>query len=232
MAITLVQAVNSTGGGNTTSATIALTGVTTGNAIIVTAAGGGQFGTGDFTVADGSNTYTRYVASGGTPGGRISQIWACLNVTTGGSLTITITNTTGFSAWTNGCGAEFSGLDHSGNDVTANNSGFGTASSTGNLSGTTAQAVELEIAITQMNNFDNTGGSVDSFSPAYSALGTLTNTDDSAFIANYRVLSATTNVGCTWTLGGNKDWSASAATFKAAASAATTLNRLLLLGVS
>lgn len=210
------------GGGFTAgagTATVAIT-VVAGENVIVGCAGAAAFGTADFASAGGVSdsvvgNYTRRVISP-APSGWVSAIFEYPNHP-GGSLTITITNASASSPQTWGAYARVTGLAASSAfDVGASGNGTGSAKATGNLSGTTAQNDEYEFAFLQDHNAFSAAITVDAFSPTYTQIVERIAGTDIDGEADYRILSATTNVGCTW-VGSGFEWSACAATFKAAA---------------
>lgn len=223
MAIAHVAGAGFTAGAGTS--TVAVT-VTAGECVIVGCAGAGAFGSADFAssggVADGTaGNYTRCVISS-APSGWVSAIFYFPNHP-GGSVTITITNGSGSSPQTWGAYARVTGLaTASAFDVSAAANGTGSAKDTGNLSGTTAQADEYEFAFLQDHNAFGGALTVGSFSPAYTQIVERIASSDIDGEADYRILTATGNVGCTWT-GSGFEWSACAATFKAAASGGSSI---------
>jgi hypothetical protein len=208
------------GGGFTAgagTATVTIT-VAPGDHVIVGCAGAGAFGSADFAAAGGVSdsvvgNYTPRVISP-APAGWVSAIFSYPNHP-GGSLTITITNASASSPQTWGAYARVTGLAASSVfDVGASGIGTGSAKATGNLSGTTAQNDEYEFAFLLDHNAFSGPITVDTFSPAYTQIVERIAGSDVDGEADYRILSATTNVGCAW-VGSGFEWSACAATFKA-----------------
>lgn len=204
------------GGGfiaGTQTATVSVT-ISAGETVIVGAVGVSDFGTSDFAAAGGCSdsgvgNYARHVIS--------TSAWKAAIFSyhnhPGGTVTITVDQGGGaFNPRTWGAYARVTGLlTASSFDVAASGQASSGARTTGNLSGTTAQNDEYEFAVVVSNAAS--GITVDSFTPAYTQIVERNTGSDTDGEADYRILTGTTNAGCSWT-GGSLDYAAAAATFK------------------
>jgi hypothetical protein len=164
---------------------------TIGNRVFVAAGASGQFGTGNIAVSDNQgHSYTQVLGTT-EDFGFGAQLHYCDVVTSSGTFTITVANSSGFSPSTAFLAAEFSGVGAV--DQSVLNSGVN-VSATGDLSGSSAAGC-LELAYIVENVAVVT--TVDSVSPAYTSVASESSgwTQD----LSYRILTGSTNVGCSWT---------------------------------
>lgn len=211
-----------------------------GSNIVVVIYGWRSNASGGFLVPDGSvtdnksNTYTAAVR-GGVSNGANAAIFYAENVTSSATFTVTV-NPTGTANYFSYTLYELAGAATSSSlDVTASATGTFTAPATtppatGNLTGTTAQNDEIEFAAVSQNG-DQVAITVGSVTPAYTqSQEQVDGVNHQPGEIDHRILTSTTNVGASWTMDVTGQWSCVAATFKAAAVAATN-HYLTLLGV-
>lgn len=202
-----------------------------GSLIVVVIYGWRANASGGFLVPDGSvtdnktNTYTAAVR-GGVSNGANAAIFYSENVTSSATFTITV-NPTGTANYFSYTIYELAGAATSSSlDQIASATGTFTAPATnqpatGNLAGTTAQNDEIEFAAVSQNG-DQVAITVGVVSPTYTqSQEQLDGVNHQPGEIDHRILTATTNVGASWTMDVTGQWSCVAATFKAAAAAAT-----------
>jgi hypothetical protein len=208
------------GGGAGTTATVTLSGVVSGNLIPVTHVAGAAPATGGhaISVSDGT-AYTQGFQSAVNYSGSNWAIAAChfLPNAGAGSHVIVGTNNAGaFNCYGWFIAQEWSGMAASPLDVNAIvNTGTSASASSGST-GTLAQASELVVACAATNSGTDT---------TFSEPSGFTNTDKVTAVAtfngflgsmDYDIVSVTTALNPTWTLGQSLAWAAGACSFKAA----------------
>jgi hypothetical protein len=204
VAIGIVQSATFTGNGAGPNAKAFGSNVTAGNLIVVATRGTSY--TGAWTVSDNlGNTYTEIGTGQATPAGNGCRLFYAKNIT-GGACTVSIG-----AAGQNYRGEmiEISGLDTvSPLDVTTKASGTSTTPSSG-ATGTRSQASEILIGMVGTD-----GGNT--FTAGTNFTLRQANTDIALQI-EYQIVSAAGTDAATMTLGSSAGWSATIASFKAAA---------------
>ena len=215
MAAAVVQTIKPrTTGATSTSATFSAT-PTAGNAIVGFTAGFGA----DITVTDNkSNTYTLQRASTVATDYHLCASTA-VNISSSATFTCTIHNTANDSM--NGVISEISGVTSSPVDVVPARA-TGTSTSPAISSGTLAQASEIVMAAASWGG----GSSTTITEPSSPWVLTGEEENDASYTelnAVHQVVSSTSSVTATWTLGASRTWHAVLVSLKASGATPTSL---------